>query len=223
MNSKKLLLLNGSPRKKSTSFSFARTLKRLSEDAENSAEIIHVIDYFDGKQELNDLRERIMKSDVIAIIAPLYTDTLPYHNIWLLEKLADEYKDDMKGKSFFAVGQCGFPDITRIEPLIDSCRLFAEEAELKWLGGLAYGGGPMINGALLEELGKKGEKITLAFELALKNVFNGQIISYESQELMTVNIPKLLYWPIAAFLNHQTRKQARINGNLDFKRRIYLE
>jgi len=32
-------------------------------------------------------------------------------------------------------GACGFPDITRIEPLLNCCRLFAEETEMRWLGG----------------------------------------------------------------------------------------
>jgi len=50
-------------------------------------------------------------------------------------------------------GACGFPDITRIEPLLNCCRLFAEETEMRWLGGLAFGGGPLINGAFIPALG----------------------------------------------------------------------
>jgi len=223
MDTKRLVLINGSPRKKGTSYSFSRTIGMLAEASGNTAEIIHAIDYFDGKEDFESLKELIIKSDIIAVISPLYADTLPYHDIWLLEKLADEYQDALKGKDFFAVGQCGFPDITRIEPLLDSCRLFAEETEMRWLGGLAFGGGPLINGAFLEELGKKGEKITLGFKLALDNILKGEKIDTDSQKLIMFNIPKLLYRPMAAYLNNNARKQARQNGNIDFARKVYFE
>ena len=220
---KRLVLINGSPRKKGTSYSFSRTIGMLAEASGNAAEIIHAIDCFDGKEDFESLKELIIKSDIIAVISPLYADTLPYHVIWLMEKLADEYRDALEGKGFFAVGQCGFPDITRIEPLLNCCRLFAEETEMRWLGGLAFGGGPLINGAFLEGLGKKGEKITLGFKLALDNILKGEKIGAESQKLITFNIPKLLYRPLAAYMNNNAGKQARLNGNIDYARKVYLE
>lgn len=223
MSEKKLLLINGSPRKNGTSYSFARTIKLITESYGNAAEIIHATDYFDGKEKIEHLGGLIAQSDIIAMSAPLYADTLPYQDIWLLEKLADACTNELKGKAFFAVGQGGFPDITRIEPLIDACRFFAEDTEMNWLGGLAYGGGPMINGALLEDLGKKGEKITSGFKLALENVLKGVKIDSGAQELLTVRIPKLLYWPLVAFLNINTRKLAREAGNIDYKKKVYSE
>ncbi len=220
---KRLVLINGSSRKKGTSYSFSRTIGMLAEASGNAAEIIHAIDCFDGKEDFESLKELIIKSGIIAVISPLYADTLPYHVIWLMEKLADEYRDALEGKGFFAVGQCGFPDITRIEPLLNCCRLFAEETEMRWLGGLAFGGGPLINGAFLEGLGKKGEKITLGFKLALDNILKGEKIGAESQKLITFNIPKLLYRPLAAYMNNNAGKQARLNGNIDYARKVYLE
>ncbi len=223
MKTNRLLILNGSTRKKGTSFSFARTIKRLSDDAGYKATIIHVIDYFDGKEELQHLKELILESDYIAIVAPVYTDTLPYHNLWLLEELANDINIDLKGKGFFAVGQCGFPDITRIEPLLDTCKYFAQEVEMKWLGGLAYGGGSMLDGAFLEDLGKKGQKITLGFKTALHDIFRGKHISNKSQDLLTVEIPSILLRPMVLYLNYNTRKKAREYGNVDYKKKAYLE
>jgi len=223
MSVKKLLLINGSPRKKGTSYSFARTMKQLAESMGNEAEIIHVIDYFDGKERVEHLRELMIQSDIVAMAAPLYADTLPYPDIWLMEKLIGICNDELKGKAFFAVGQCGFPDITRIEPLLAACRFFAEDAGMKWLGGLAYGGGPMINGALMEELGKKGEKITSGFKLALESIFRGEEIPSGAQELITMKIPKILYRPLVLMMNQRANKLAKASGNLDFKRKVYLE
>jgi hypothetical protein len=223
MNMKRILLLNGSSRKKGTSFSFSRTIKSLAEDRGSTAEIAHVIDYFDGKEDFDHLKGLIEKSDIIAMIAPLYADTLPYHDIWLMEMLAKDFSSELKGKDFFAIGQCGFPDITRIEPLLESSRYFALETGMNWLGGLAYGGGAMLNGALLEELGKKGEKIISGFKAAMDNILKGEEIGSEAQELITLRIPKFLYRPLAAYLNNNAKKLARENGNIDYKRKVYLE
>lgn len=223
MNNKRLILLNGSPRKKGTSYSFSRTIKLLAEDYGSKAEIVHVIDYFDGREKLESLKDMIEQSDVVALIAPLYADTLPYPDLWLMEKLADKFGNSLKSKEFFAVGQCGFPDITRIEPLLNTCRLFAEETGMKWLGGLAYGGGAIINGTLMEDYGKQGEKITRGFRLALENILRGEKIHSGIQELITVKIPKLMLPLLAAYLNNNARKLARQNGNIDYKKKVYLE
>ena len=45
---------------------------------------------------------------------------------------------------------------------------------MQFLGGLGYGGGAIINGALLEDLGKKGEKITSGFKLAVDSIVRGK-------------------------------------------------
>ena len=223
MNTKRLLLLNGSTRKKGTSYSFSRTMKILAEDMGNTAEIIHVIDYFDGKGDFDHLKGLIGQSDIIGMISPLYADTLPYHDIWFMEKLVWECGNELSGKNFFAIGQCGFPDITRIEPLLESCRYFSLETGMNWLGGLAYGGGAMLDGSLLEDLGKKGEKITSGFKLALESILKGEKISPQVQELITMKIPKLLNWALAAYLNSNAKKLAQENGNVDYKRKVYLE
>lgn len=223
MYNKRMLLINGSPRKKGTSYSFSRTIKLLAEKCGGSAEIVHAIDYFDGRADISALKGLIEQNDIIAMVSSLYADTLPYPDIWLMERLASGCSEELKGKAFFAVGQCGFPDITRIEPLLDSCRLFALETGMNWLGGLAYGGGAMLNGALLEELGKKGEKLIKAFSLAVDSVLKGEKIGAEAQELMTVRIPKLLYRPLVVYLNSNAKKLARESGNPDYKRKVYLE
>jgi hypothetical protein len=217
----RLLLLNGSPRKKKTSYSFSRTFKMLSEDMGHEAEILNMIDYFKS-QNIDNLLENITCSDIIALVAPLYADTLPYPDIWLLEKLYNEHREIFKGKSFFSVGQCGFPDVTRIEPLTNTCRHFAQETDMKWLGSLAYGGGAILNGALLEELGKKGKKIIAAFKLALQNVYSGEMIPTEAQDMITLKIPRIMFRPLAAFLNKSSRKLAKEHGT-DLVRKYYLQ
>lgn len=223
MNTKRILLFNTSPRKTGTSYSFARTIAGLAEDLGSTAEIVHTIDYFDRKEDFNKIKGMLSQKDIIAVVSPVYSDTLPYQGIWLLEKLADECADELSGKCIFAVGQCGFPDITRVEPLLNSCRLFAEETGMKWLGGLAYGGGAMLNGAFLEDLGKRGQKIIAGFRLALENILKEEKIDKRAQELITLRIPQIIYWFMAVYMNNRIKKQARQNGNVDCAKKVYLE
>lgn len=220
----KLILINGSPRKKGTSFSFCRTLAQLAEDYGYDAEILHGIDFFDGRESMEQLMAKLESAEVIGLSLPLYVDTLPYPAIWLLEQL--EERANLKGKGFFALSQCGFPDYTLLEPSLTTCRLFAETAGMNWLGGLGYGGGAILDGAKLEDLGKKGKTITEAFRLTIKAVMEGQEIPPQVQEMIKVKIPKILKRPLALFMNHRIKSIARSHGIKDKElllRRVYLE
>ena len=219
----KIILINGSPRQSGTSFSFANTFKMLAEQAGHEARIIHLYPCFSKPEAFEMLRECLGTCDVAALIAPLYADTLPYPDLWVMEKLADECGEALRGKRFFAVGQCGFPDATRLAPLLDTCRYFSEETGMIWLGGLAYGGGAMINGASLEDYGKKGKKIIRSFDMAMTAVLSGDAIPNESQELITVSIPGLMRLPLIWYLNQMVRKSAKENNNADYRRQAYLE
>ncbi|GIM29739.1 hypothetical protein CPJCM30710_24050 [Clostridium polyendosporum] len=94
---------------------------------------------------------------------------------------------------------------------------------MKWLGGLAFGGGSILNGAALEDLGKKGRKITSAFKLALEDVFGDKKICSKAQEVLEIKMPKVFLRPVAIYLNHLIKKTARQYGVKDVGRRVYLE
>lgn len=207
-----LLLFVGSPRKKGTSYSFARTIKMLAEEMGRAVEIVFIIDYYDEKENISDLTNILHRHNTIGLVMPMYVDTLPAPVIWFLEQLSEKLKDGLSQKRFFAVSQCGFPDVNLLQPSLESCRLFAISNEMYWTGGLGYGGGAIIDGAFLEDLGKKGETITLGFEMALKDIFSDRTIRKEAQDIITVKIPKLIYWPLAVYLNHQSKKKARKYG-----------
>jgi hypothetical protein len=57
------------------------------------------------------------KKDVTA-------DTLPYPVIRFFEEPSSHFRVKLGSKDFFAVSQCGFPDITLCKPLLGSCRCF---------------------------------------------------------------------------------------------------
>ena len=221
----KIVIFNGSPRKKGTSFSFARTIKDLAERDGNTVQIIHIIEYLEENKNYKELKEIIASSDIIAISNPLYVDSLPYPVIWFLERIIGEFRQELKEKRVFAVAQCAFPYAHLLNTSLDSCRCFAEEAEMKWLGGLGYGGGVLINGAPIESLGKKGEKIISAFKLALQDIYNDREISMKAKETLEAKFPRVLARPMAAFLNHRIKVNGRKKGlsSKDIWRKAYLE
>jgi multimeric flavodoxin WrbA len=225
MSGKKLLILNGSPRKKGTSFSFALTIKKIAEEEGNIAEIVHIIEYLEEGKSMESLRGKLSESDILVLSSPLYVDSLPHPVIWFFEELHRGFKKELKGKSFFAVAQCAFPYPDLLDTLLGSCRCFSEAVGMKWAGGLRYGGGVMINGQLMENLGKKGEKITSAFRLALKAVYEGKEIAPEVQQIFSRDFPKVLARPIAMLLNHRIKSSAKKQGLSaeDIRRKAYLE
>ncbi len=223
MYEKSLLILNGSCRKNKTSYIFAKTLKERWENTGNKAEIIHIIEYFDGTKDLDSIKDIIKRNNIICLVSPIYVDTLPYPTIWFLEKLSTEFSNLLLYKRFFAIGQCGFPDVSLCESLLGSCKCFAETVKMKWLGGLGYGGGAIIDGRSMEDLGKKGKKITHALDLALADIFKDKEISSKPQELLNIKIPKLLLYPLSFILNYRAKKTGKRYGVSDLTAKPYLK
>lgn len=219
----KIILFVGSPRKKGTSFSFARTFKKLFEYRGATSDIEFIIDYYDGKAAFSGLKTVLADIDAIGLFMPMYVDSLPAPVVWFLKKVTLDFQSELRGKSLFAVSQCGFPDVTLLQPSLESCRLFAQANTMKWLGGLGYGGGAIIDGALMEDLGKKGENLTASFRMAVEDITERKSIRPEVQKRITVRIPKIAYWPLAAFLNHRTRQAAKKVGVTKIKGKVLLE
>lgn len=220
---KRLLLIISSPRKKGTSYSFARTFASLAAAAGCTVEMEYAYDYYDGKRDLALLQERVAGSDLIGMFSPLYYDTLPGVAVWLLEQMDRCGRPALQGKGFFSIAQGAYPFAELCQPLTDSCRCFAEATGMRWLGGIGYGGGVLLDGAFLETLGKKGKKITRALDIALGDLLAGRMISGAAQELLLIRVPKLLYWPLALAMDLRIWLHARRLGVKDLGRKVYLE
>ncbi|QGG48843.1 NAD(P)H-dependent oxidoreductase [Heliorestis convoluta] len=216
-----MVIIAGSTRKKKTSFRFAEAIQKSTEAAGHSATLYHVVDLFEQEGKVEELKKSIAESHTLCLVAPVYTDTLPYPTLWLLEKLASEAPDLLEDKKFFALGQCGFPDVTRCEPLLETCRFFALTTKMRWMGGLGYGGGSLINGVAFESLGSKGKKLLSAMEIAAQDVLADRMISEKAQKLLQGQIPTLLIRPLCTLLNYQIKKEAKQKGVTDLFAKPY--
>lgn len=209
---KKMILLNGSPRRKKTSFRFSQAIQNQAKLRGVETEIYHIIDAFESSEQLDKMIGKMEGADYLGLVTPLYVDYLPYPVLWFMEESIKREIRVKSGAKFFAIAQCGFPDVRLLDPILGACEIFAKKMKREWAGGIGYGGGAILDGIPMEDLGKKGEVITHAFSMMVEDLINDQKIREDVQTEMTVEIPRLLYRPLAFYLNHRSKQIARENG-----------
>lgn len=218
---KKMIIFNGSPRKQGTSVRFAETLgKHAAAQGVEVMDIVHIIDLIDKKITIDMCIALIDAVDTIGICMPLYVDYMPYPVLFFLERIQEVAMEKLAGKQLFAVMQSGFPDIRLMASTFEALRIFAVESTMKWMGGLAFGGGAIINGTSMDKLGKKGAKISRAFQMAVEDLVLNQPFQPKVQTVLEQKIPIILFYPLTWYMNGSAKKQAKANG-VDLFRRVY--
>ncbi len=209
---RKMILLNGSSRREKTSFRFAQAIQKEAEMSGVETEIAHIIDAFESPEQLDKMIGKLEEADYLGLVTPLYVDYLPYPVLWFMEESIKREIKVKPGAKFFVIAQCGFPDVRLLDPILGACEIFAKKMKREWAGGIGYGGGAILDGIPMVELGKKGEVIIQAFSMMVEDLINDQKIREDVQREMTVRIPQLLYRPLAFYLNHRSKQIARANG-----------
>jgi hypothetical protein len=117
-----------------------------------------------------------------------------------LELIAEHEKDkhDLDKKRFVAISNSGFPEAKQNTTALAVCRLFAKQVGFNWAGGLAMGGGEMIAGQPLSELGGRVRGKTKALEIAADALAQGDPIPEKAVALMSKRgVPRWMYLWIA--------------------------
>lgn len=207
---KNILLLNGSTRIKGNSLNICKSLNGVICDKGLDGKVENIQEYF-NKNNIDDLIGKITEADIIGLVAPLYVDAFPYPVIYFLEELETKFSEILKGKGFFVIGQCNFPESRRITPIILSGKCFAKRLEMKWLGGMAYGGAIIrIEGKSLEEAGKEGQRMINALDIAIEDVISGKEISHKAKNLFKNDVNRLLIRPFTFMANMYFESQRKI-------------
>jgi multimeric flavodoxin WrbA len=143
-----------------------------------------------------DLLQLVNESDLIILASPLYVDSLHAQVIETLELIAEHEKGkpDLDKKSFVAISNGGFPEANQNSTALTVCRLFAKKVGFNWAGSLAWGGGGMIDGKPLSELGFRVRNKTKALEMVAEALAQGNPIPEKAVALMgKLGIPRSLY------------------------------
>lgn len=136
----------------------------------------------------------VREADVVALAAPLYVDSMPGLVMDALEAVARNGARGANRPRFLAMVNSGFPEAVHSDTALAIYRRFADEAGLDWIGGFAIGGGGMLAGKPIAELGSRGHNVQRAFALAADAIVAGHRLPAEAMELVRRPvIPAALY------------------------------
>ncbi len=191
---RRALLLVGSPRgQESVSAAIAAHLGGLLTERGLAVEVETITRHLRADPELHQLRVVLRTADVVALATPLYVDSLPAPVTRAFEILGEGDGVGPRPR-FLAIVNSGFPEAVHNDTALAICRLFAVQARLDWIGGLAVGGGGMLAGRPLAELGPRARAVTRAFAESANAIAEGRVLPESALRLARqLTIPNWLY------------------------------
>jgi hypothetical protein len=154
----------------------------------------------------------VERADLVSLAAPLFVDTLSHRVLLALEILAAERPRWNQGapKRLVSMINCGFPEAHQNTIALATCEQFAVEAGWIWSGGLALGGGEMLNAKPLDERVAARpplHHLRAALDLSAEALHRGESIPDRAQALIDRSplpgVPRwlwrTLFRPLAGF------------------------
>jgi hypothetical protein len=194
MNSKAILLI-GSPKGGASASKALGTY--LTEELEKKGfqcESVRILTALKSNDSTNKLLNELNDVDLVILAFPVYVDSLPAPVIRMMEIIAGSRKtvQSKKNQKFIAITNCGFPETVHCETALEICQSFARSAGFEWSGGLALGGGGILDGSPIKDAGGKARNIRLSLDLTAESLSELKPISAEAIELMSK--PVVPYW-----------------------------
>jgi hypothetical protein len=210
------VLLVGSPKgPHSTSNSLGTyLLQKLQENGAPSKKI-YLNQCLSSEENKTALLQLIDESDLIILTFPLYVDSLHSQTIETLELIADHEKGkrSLSEKSFVAIANSGFPEAKHNHTALAVCRIFAKQVGFTWAGGLAMGGGAMISGYPLSELGGRVRNQIKALDMTAEALAQEEPIPEKAVALMSKLV--IRRWMYLWMGNRGWKQEAKKQGTLD--------
>ncbi|MDX1624037.1 MAG: hypothetical protein R3199_08645 [Gemmatimonadota bacterium] len=207
------------PTGESTSETLGRYLVDRLEGAGAKASIHRASHARKGTAE-RELMASLDDSDLFVLSTPLYVDSLPYLVTDALERIVArrEFRGPDRPTGLLAIVNCGFPEADHTATAIDICRAFARRAGYAWRGGLGLGGGELIAGRPLDEVGWPARHAREALDLAAKALFEGRRVPERAIELMArPMIPHRLYTLVGDMRWRRTARRHGVGRRLDHR------
>jgi multimeric flavodoxin WrbA len=204
---RRALLLVGSPRTRTSSSNSlgGYLFERLrAQGVHTETVFLHTV--LRSSEKWQALLEAADAADLVTLAFPLYVDSLPAPVIEGLERLAAHRHGRAPRRQLFtAIANCGFPEAHHNATALAICETFAVQAGFAWGGSLALGGGEMIAGVPLVQMGGRTVRVRRALDLAAEALAQGQAVPEAAQALL--GKPVIPHWVYRLF------------GGLGWKRR----
>ncbi len=187
--SKKVITLIGSTRgKKTASESIVNYLFNDVNEVELRKYRAHEI--FNKKEKLDVFMNDLKDGDILLISSPVYVHSLPYPLTVVLEQMAGkEFKSCWQSKKILAVFHSGYPEDIQRKASFKICENFANETSMKWMGGLGFGGSPLIAGRPLEEVGSFTKWMRKSLDELRISLIEGNEISADAYKMAKKHFP----------------------------------
>ena len=193
------LLLVGSPKPgASSSASLGGYLQERLAAHGVASETIAVARALKTEEGARALLTAVAATDLVVLSFPLYVDSLPAPVVRAFELIADAraknapsarpaapVPDAPAKPGFVAICQCGFPEAEHDLVALEICANFARAAGFEWAGGLAMGGGGLIDGQPLGARGGLLRSVTRALDLSATELADGRPVPAEAVRLMS--------------------------------------
>ncbi|HET6495864.1 MAG TPA: NAD(P)H-dependent oxidoreductase [Thermoleophilia bacterium] len=195
------LLLVGSPKPgSSTSRSLGDHLLGLLAKRGMATEAVSLSQALRSAETIDALCASVDAADIVVLSFPVYVDSLPAVVTGALEVIARRRATRAgelqieSAPAFVAICQSGFPEQSHSSVSLRICRHFTQAAGFEWAGGLAMGGGGMIGGRPLAELGGQVRHQARALELTAEALLDeGQVPDEAVVSMGKLPIPGFVY------------------------------
>jgi len=155
----------------------------------------------------------VEKANLVVLAFPLYADGLPYPMIRALEIIAAQHSNvacvgQQSEQRLTAIVNCGFPEAFHNDTALAICGQFARETGRHWAGGLALGGGGVIDGQPLLKIRRLAHNVIRSLDMAAVALSRNRDIPLEAMALMSKPmVPNRLYRLVASmkFINQAIR------------------
>lgn len=189
-----LLQTSGRPAGESTSHAIAAYLAGRFATLGSEAEIVPATAFARGGDTAAAATETIARADVLAVISPLYVDTLPALAILALEQTRTLRQAECAPQRVIGVINCGFPEPEQTRFAFASLRDFSRQVGAHYAGGISVGGGESIHGRDLVEAGGQVRWLRAALDTAAEALSQGGAIPVEtSLGTAKAAMPPMLY------------------------------
>lgn len=168
---------------------------------------------FQDENKVHMLISSLGVSDLLLICSPVYVHSLPYPLLNLMEQLADKTAVGFwEGKKMLGIVHSGYPKEIQRKASLAICQNFADQLGIQWLGGLGFGGSPIIDGRPLEEVGGMTKWLRRSLDELSKSISTGNRISDDAKKYAKRHFPAIPLWILKMMLNKRVKNMAKKNG-----------
>ncbi len=158
----------------------------------------------------------VEQAELIVLSFPLYLDTVPYCVTRVFEAVykAQGTKPAAR-QGLVAIVNCGFPEAHHNDVALEVCRRFASASGMRWLGGLAMGGGEALKGRHPRWFLPLTCPILQALRRAAVDLAAGRLVSEQARRRMARPLlPRRLFYLMAGFRWYSAAFRSGAHQNL---------